>query len=381
MKRAPKPVILSPVKPGQPPRASHENTQTDAIKRLSGGPGTPDGTRPHFKFMRLDEVLAQLGESDASFWDQEAVVQYFEESDHLLHDTSPEDRRRTITNPWPSIPFDEDQIVLCVQTAQSGKYMPVAPVTVRHAITVPEEGGAYPSCEDEPNVYPIKWTKKTWTKAAGRQTVSTVYLDIFDARPDDYVLNIYEGETSYLPAGTEIQCYAVVDRWYTSTCCGDVCESSSSSSQSISSSFSSQSQSSASSSSRSSSSASSESSSSRSSQSKSSPSSVSASSQSSSKSVSESSSVSASSASSVSESASSASVSQSSQSVSSASASSFSQSGSSASASVSASLSGDFTCITVVTGLSFDSGSCILTYSTRSICFPAGLGVTIGPES
>jgi hypothetical protein len=34
-----------------------------------------------------------------------------------------------------------------------------------------------------------------------------------------------------------------------------------------------------------------------------------------------------------------------------------------------------------VTSLAFDAGLCVLTYCTKQICFPAGLGITIGPES
>lgn len=368
-------------KPGEMPSASNENRQGETLERLTRQNLRSDSVRPFFKFMRLDEVVGQFGNSDPNFWDQEGVVQYFDPSDHTLKDTSPEDRRKTLTSPWPVCPYDEDQVVLCVQTAQSGVYMPIAPVTVRHAVTVYEEGGTYPRCDDNPNVYPIKFTKKTWAKTAGQQTVTTTYLDPSDVAPDDYVLNIFDGETSYLPAGTEIQVYCVVDRWYTCTCCGDICESSSSSSQSVSSSYSSQSASSQSSSSNSSSSRSSQSSSSRSSQSKSSGSSSSQSSSGSSNSGSSASSSlssisvslsSASSQSASSQSASSASVS--SQSVS---ASSASVSASSASVSISASLSGNFTCVELVASVSFNGATCVLTYTTKTLCIPDSTGITI----
>lgn len=354
-------------KAGEFPSAGNENKQGEALERLTRFSVESDKTRPYFKFMRLDEVVGQFGQSDSHFWDQEAVAQYFDPTDHILKDTSPEDRRRTLTSPWPECPYDADQVVLCIQTAQAGVYMPIAPVTVRHAMTIQEEGGTYPPCDDAPNVYPIKFTKKTWTKVAGRQVVTTTYLDPSDVAPDDYVLNIHEGENSYLPAGTEIQVYCVVDRWYTCTCCGEVCESSSSSSRSVSSSYSSQSASSQSSSSNSSSSQSSQSSSSRSSQSRSSGSSSSQSSSASSNSVSSSSS----SQSSVSVSASSAS----SQSASSVSASASSASSSLSSVSVSfssVSLSGSFRCYDVlVLPYSFQNvgGVCTFTFNTERLCF------------
>ena len=383
MKRTPKSEKFQRFGVGENLTAKHVNHTSDAVERLAREYMEAGRHRPAFKFMRLDEVLGQFGESDSQFWNQEGVAQYFKESDHLLHDTDPEERKTTITNPWPACPFDDDQIVLCVQTSQSGVYMPVAPVTIRHAITVADSSGSYPACGA--NVYPIKFTKKTFAKVAGYQSVSTTYLDTFDTRPDDFVLNIYDGETSYLPIGTEVTCYFIVDSWFTNTCCGEICESSSSSSASVSSSYSSQSYSSQSSSSRSSSSASSKSSSSKSSAS-SSESSQSDSSSDSSVSQSQSSSASsASSASSVSISLSSASSasassvsdmsSQSSPSVSN------SSGGSSASISASASLTGSFTCVDVITGVSFDENTCTLTWLSRPICFPDSLGITIGAES
>ena len=386
MKRTPKSEKFQRFERGENLTAKHVNSTSNVVERLARGYLEADRHRPAFKFLRLDEVLGQFGESDSQFWNQEGVAQYFKESDHLLHDTDPEERKSTVTNPWPACPFDDNQIVLCVQTSQSGVYMPVAPVTIRHAITVADSNGNYPACGA--NVYPIKFTKKVFAKVAGYQSVSTTYLDTFDTRPDDVVLNIYDGETSYLPIGTEVTCYFIVDSWFTNTCCGEICESSSSSSASVSSSYSSQSYSSQSSSSRSSSSASSKSSSSKSSasssessQSDSSSNSSVSQSSSASSSASSASSASASSASSMSASASSASASSISVSNSSASVSDASSDGSSASVSASASLSGSFTCVDVITGVSFDENTCTLTWLSQTICFPDSLGITVGAES
>ena len=363
--------------------AKHVNQTSDAVERLSRDVPESRWHRHAFRFLRMDEVMGQFGESDSQHWGQEAIAQYFNENTNKLADTSPEERKTTLASPWPACPFDEDQIVLCVQMQQSGIYMPVAPVTVRHAVTVADSSGNYPPCGA--NVYPIKFTKKTFAKVAGTQSVTTSYLDTFDTRPDDVVLNIFDGDNSYLPLGTEVTCYFIVDSWFTNTCCGDICESSSSSSASISSSYSSQSYSSQSSSSRSSSSASSKSSSSQSSKSSSESSQSISSSNSSSVSISESSASSASSgssASSVSISLSSASsISASDQSSASSVSVSASSGGSSGSVSASASLSGNTTCVEVVTSLSFNIDTCTLTYTTRTICFPEGLGITIGPES
>lgn len=366
---------------GQQPSAGHENQQSRALEDLTRfgvevGPG-----RQHFRLMRLADVLGQFETSDSQHYDQTATVQYFDHVANEFRDTDPAEEKTNLASTWLTAPHDAEELVWCCQTQQSGVWAPISQVNVRHAMTVADELGDYPTCDDEPNVYPIKFTKKAWTKAAGHQTVTTTFLDTEDSLPDDHVLNIFEGESSYLPIGTEIQVYHVIDRWYCYTCCGEICESSSSSSISISlssnsssaSSFSSSSHSSSSSLSASVSSASSVSSLSSASSQSSLSSLSSASSQSSSSNSSSASSDSVSSASSVSESSSASSVSvseeSSSQSISFSSASSISVSGSSG-----------FDCVTVVTSLAFDAGTCVLTYCTRQICFPAGLGIVVHDE-
>lgn len=200
------------------------------------------------------------------------------------------------------LPYDADDLIPCVW--QQGHLHPIWARTVRHFITVADDG--YPLANHCPNVYPIKFVRIEYLEEAGSQSPEISYLDESEG-PDDYVLNLFEGEESYIPEGALGWCYSVTRQWFTHMAWAEgTCSSSSSSSESQESSSSSSSQSSSSSSSQSSSSSSSsQSSSSSSSTSSSSSSSTSSSSDSSSSTSSSESSSSSSSESSSSESSSS----------------------------------------------------------------------------
>lgn len=386
---------LNRVKRGQRPSASLENKQSAAIEGLTRFNLQRDPNGPAIRLMRLSEVVGQFEQSDSQHYERTAVMQYWDRHAEEFRDTDPPVERRNVASTWLTAPHDPNEVVWCIQTGQSGVWTPLDRVAIRHARTVSDFNGQYPNCDSNPNVYPIKFTKLSWSRAMGRQTVAVSYLDTEDTHPDDYVLNVFDGPSDYLPAGTDIFCYHVVNRWYTYACCGDECSSSSRSSISVSlssnsSSFSSSSLSSASSLSSSSQSSASSQSSSQSSNSPSSRSSVSSRSSLSSPSSLSRSESSPSSASSASSNSSSISLSMSSassasSSLSSVSLSSISVSGSSASSfsasSGGSSQSSGYDCVTVVTSLSFNGTTCVLSYCTQQICFPKSLGITVGAEN
>jgi hypothetical protein len=304
--------------------------------------------------------------------DREGQLQYYNTTTHALTDTDRATQiKENITDPWGLV-YDDDERLAVYYNEQSGKHIPLNPRYVRHAVTWYEVNGGsgesqdcniahtdYPRREDSPNVYPIKFVKYSYTEEAGQQSATLEYLNASSC-PDAYVLNIAASDDgTYLPVFSPLTVYNCVGRngqpqWYTNTCC-TTDESSSSSSASSGSSESSQGSSLSSSLSSRGSSLSS-----------------SLSSGGSSLSSSLSSSGGSSDSSSGDSSASSGGSSASSQ--------DFSSGGSSASSGGSSD-SSSFECADFVSSLSFDSGTCILTYCLKTLCWPKTLGITVSGES
>jgi hypothetical protein len=362
---SPRRVFFKKVKPGDPISAGEQNRITDEISRLGGRSNRHEKSPTRaIKLFKLSEVVGEFGSDDSSEGHKRTGTVYYYDSDLDRFVPTPDTETKTNITDALDLIYDADEMVWCVYLEQSGQWHPLNPRTVRHARTVPDVDGTYPSCPA--NVFPIKFTKIVYPKTAGLQSTTISYLDASDDSPDDYVLNIFESEDgdlpAYVPLYTDICVYNVAGSWYAHTCCYPCDESSSSVSLSESSS------------SDSSSSLSSSSDSSQSSQSISRSSSSSDSSTSSSQSISDSS---ASSQSSVSDSSSGGSSASSRGS----SASSDSESASSGGSSGGSSASSGYDCVTVVTRLEFNDETCELTYCVKEICFPKGLGITIGGES
>jgi hypothetical protein len=373
---------FKPVKANDPVSAAQYNELLRVVEQLDGfgfgsGISSVRGSKysagrvapgARIKFIRLDAPIGV--ESSSAFRDRSGTVVYYDESDGLWKDS--DETAENICSPYGDIVFDGGQIVACLDH-WNGKLVPLSYSTVRHAVTS-RGSGSYPSRTSEPNVYPIKFCTVTYTESAGHQTPSITNLDS-DSEADDFVLNIVE-ETDhgpvFIPEGTLLQVYSCNNQWFTHVCC-EFPDSSSS----LSNSFSSLSASSASESSTSTSSTS------ASSQSASSGSSSQGSSISISFSSMSASSISRSESSKSASSLSASSLSASSQSLSSggsSASSDVSSGGSSASSSVSVSDSSGYDCIDVVTSLSFDPETCLLSYCTKTICFPKSLGIIIGDE-
>lgn len=228
--------ILKNVKAGDIPSASEWNKLVAAVRMLTRE--VSDKQRfSKIKFMRLDEVMGNFGSGDESMdHDRTAIVQYYETTTRNFADTysSPETYDNVVDG--LDLIYDEDELLLCLYHEQSGKYLPVNARTVRHAQTI--DDGEYPDSSDCPNCYPIKFIKVAYPETAGAVEPSVSFLDPDDEDPDAYVLNLFDGEDSYLPAGKDIWVYNVTDQWFTFAHDSDnlACQSSSSSSSSESSS-------------------------------------------------------------------------------------------------------------------------------------------------
>lgn len=353
------------------------NKVSDALEEMTG---TPKGTaRPasHIRFVTASEAMGTFLHDwhDEARHNRTARLQYWDADLKELQDTnssSNAQKQFTLSDPHGAV-YGAGEKLAVVYSPHSGKHFPLNPAQIRLAMTWPDvvladdvssgsEPGdpgcgtitdvTYPQENDEPppNTWPIKFLTGNFTQAAGHQAPATGFIRA-GLCPDAYVLNLQCPETAppYLPVYSLIWVFRdPLGAWFTYV--DEVCDQESSSSSSVS-------LSSQSSSSKSSSSASSGGSS------------ASSSSQGSSDSSSSTSSGGSSESSSGGSSASSSSLSVSASSESSVSASS-----------ISISASSGYDCVSVITGISFDSATCLFTYCTRQICFPGGLGVTIGEE-
>lgn len=292
--------------------------------------------------MRASEVLGKFNSNATLAGDRKAKVVFYEQSGDTF--MANDEAEHTNVKDALGLVYDDGEKLFGFYCEQSGKFHPINPRTVRHAITVRDKSNNYPRQTDQPDTYAIKFVKLVYPEAAGRQGHTMTYLSP-TATPDAFVHNIVPTDlgAAYLPQGTLVQVYNVTEQWFCAVAYAG--EDASSQSESFSS-YSSES--------------SSNSSSNSSSKSSVSQSLSSASSNSSSKSSSNSSSNSSS---------------RSSQSV------SDNSSSSSTSLSSLSSQSSGYDCMTVVTSVSFNGSSCVLTYCTRQICFPKSLGVQIGASS
>ncbi len=375
---------------------------TDAVEELTSPTTSPHRQDSRIRFVSLRDVMGKFLNSPGSERsNRRGYKQWWNDGDLELENTSAE--RFTISDPYKVV-YDADETLAIFHDPNSQKHFPLNPRYVRHAITWPvttddsESSGSdvagcgtissaiYPSRDSRPTVYAIKFVRISFTETAGPRVPSVTYLSN-NLCHDALALNLACTEDPpWISPYSLVTVYNCIGangepQWFFNQPVECEQVSSSSSSHSVSFSSNSSSKSSLSSQSTSSQSASSKSSSdsSASSQSASSASSQSASSASSLSSLSSLSSASSVSSQSRSNSSSSRGSSNSSSSRGS-SASSSSRSSQSAS-SRSVSDSSGFDCVTVVTSLSFDSSTCILTYGTRQLCFPASLGVTVGDEA
>lgn len=247
------------VKQGEQPSASEWNKMCEVLERLTAGdPRHPKKPTRAIKLMRLGEAMGRFGDGwplDAGVGDSSdahkrlAYVQHYDETQNKFIQNSDDESKNNVTD-GVNLIYDEDELVWCFYSEQSGHWHPLNPRSIRHAVTCREptsEGfSTYPECGD--NVYPIRFIRIEYEKVGGRIDLNYAYInpddDDPDTDPDDYVLNLFDGSLDnpqpYLEEGTVIWCYNILGQWYTHICCY-TCTGSSSSSSASSSSESSQS--------------------------------------------------------------------------------------------------------------------------------------------
>lgn len=341
---SPRRVGFKHVEPGDPVSAGEWNKLTKEVSRGTAQPNMhPKKPTRAIKLMQMTVAMGQFGEGipdvsgdgDSSMAQRRtADVWHY---DDVLNDFVPNSDGEEKTNVSDALKliYDSGELVWMMYLEQSGMWHPINPRTIRHAKTVKDVYNQYPdNCLDR--IYPIKFIKLEYEKNIDAAApVDGSYLDFTDTTPDDYVLNLFvESELNYpyIPEGTMIWCYNVLNQWYTYID-SFLCEGSSSSSDS------------------------------------SSGESLSGSSASSLSSLS-----SESTASSQSTASSDSDKSASSQG-SSASSSSTSSGGSSYSSS-----NDGYTCQNFVESVSFDGETCVLTYTVKCLCWPTELGIFVRSE-
>jgi len=169
------------------------------------------------RFVRLKEVLGL--QSNASSLSEGGCVRragnvIFNASECDFDDVEDEDSDiRNVVDPYGCI-YDEDEMIPVIAD-WSGNYLPLYKITVRHAVTCKDENGSYPEEDEEPNVYPVKFIRVRYEEQAGKQEPEVHYLAGETMDPDAFIMNLADGEGSYLEEGQRIWCYHITDQWYT----------------------------------------------------------------------------------------------------------------------------------------------------------------------
>jgi len=218
--------------------ASDYNRLTRTVGSLTGGNLYDHAKRySKLRLLRMSEIMGKfaLDSSDLSF-NREADLQYWKRSTGDVQHTAQvgTHARDNVCDPYNLI-YDNDDPVLCFYSEQAGKFFPVNPRTVRHAVTIdtdPTSGvsgvsgssgfepdsGDYPAAGDQADTYPVKFVKVRFNKTTGGQRINWTYLDAANPGvPDTYVHNIADATDpgAYIPAGTLLEVYNVTDAWYT----------------------------------------------------------------------------------------------------------------------------------------------------------------------
>ena len=193
------------------------NSISRAIAELTGRPHSFSRSPFHVKLIRMSEVLGvSENESSSDFRDREGIVQAYSPNTRSFNDTT--ESWDTITDALGLI-YDVNEVLPCLYHEQSGKYVPLFGLQMRTAITAQEvdvsdessrssqsdvvgDSGEYPSPEEQPDTYPFKFTRVSFTEQMGAQGHATTNLNS-DPGPDGYVHNL-AGEDHYIAQGTEI---------------------------------------------------------------------------------------------------------------------------------------------------------------------------------
>lgn len=198
---------------------------------------------PIIRLFKLTESIGPEFDDSSDWRKKSGKLQYWDENAQLWRTT--DDERENLSDAFELV-WDKDDVVVAFYHNQAQQYVPINQRTVRAVITVPDEDGDYPDSASvpNPNKFPIKFVRLTYTQSAGYEDPTLTYVDSGSASPaevgpDDYVLNLYEHLEADCDCGSNyIPCYTVIwawhqnYRWYTHTCCHNNVSSQSSKSSS-----------------------------------------------------------------------------------------------------------------------------------------------------
>lgn len=221
----------------------------DLLRTVEGLDGlhSPEGYRsreiqapaaPPHTIMRLVELDEAIGPDESSeFRDRRGTVMYWDSSNLLWKRTDPAQQISVITDGFEHLVQDEGQRLAVWYHAQSGKYLPVNPNTMRQVKTCKDKGGYYPVREDCPNVYPIVHITSSYPlPPVGDFLVTPTHTEmssISRLSPDTphggkaegedvtgYVFNLATGENggdgdSYIPEGNVVPAWFHNGQWWT----------------------------------------------------------------------------------------------------------------------------------------------------------------------
>ena len=157
--------------------------------------------------MKLSEVV---GPEDASdFYDRDATEMFWSAENNEFQENAI--THSNITTPYGT-PIDSDDILPFLY--HRGIYYPLFSQNVRAAKTIAPDAGSYPVEGDTPNVYPIKFVQVTYTETPGNQTEVVTDLSASPG-PEGFVLNLWEGDGSYIPVDTVIWIFRQGVQWFT----------------------------------------------------------------------------------------------------------------------------------------------------------------------
>lgn len=231
------------VKPGDPVSSSEWNKLTTEVSRgTSQSNKQPKKPTRAIKLMQMGMAMGQFGTNDpensgdgdsSMAHRRTARVWHYDENVDDFVPNSDGEEKDNVSDALKLV-YDNGELVWMMYLEQSGMWHPINPRTIRHAKTVRDRNDQYPDdCLDR--IYPIKFIKLEYDRdIEAAAPVDGSFLDGGDGDPDDYVLNLFiESELNYpyIPEGTMIWCYNVLNQWYTYID-SFLCEGSSSSSDS-----------------------------------------------------------------------------------------------------------------------------------------------------
>jgi len=213
----------------RPPSISETTKLQKVVERLTSGLRHYIRSFARIRFVRFSQPVGPDPQDSSGFHNRDGVVQFYDALLNVFRDTDNDTLTDSIFADDGRL-IDEDERDFCVYSEQSGKWHPLNPARIRHAVTCYDYDGSYPGEASGANKFPVKFVRINYTEEAGYEDWSPEIIppDNEDD-PHDYVLNLWEGDgidsTPYVPHETVIWLYHVAGKdskrgqWYTLVCC------------------------------------------------------------------------------------------------------------------------------------------------------------------